>query len=737
MNSPLSPFNMLEHLKKLTPDQGSHGKSSGSYLCPVCGAKNFKVDHKSGKYSSFGCDCMATPRGRRAVREAIAPLRWSKPSRPKQQRSWIYRDAAGQPLIEVHRIDNGEGQRRIWQTPLQNGKPADLKHRVFPYRYQQCVDAMQQGQNVFWVEGEPCADALWNIGIPATTTLGGSKNYRSEYYQGLFPAPTLITGTLVLCPDRDLQGLKYAEAIAADYPQAVWCYPFPDSFLWHRLQDNGGADIADWIFEGATAEIILAAVGEKKQWNVQTRQQDLQESTSNAKPNRFKQDYEYVQTLWSDRLRFNEYSKEIELDGEPIELGPTKVTLAVEENINISLNNLELILGHLANRHPYHPVRAYLNRCHQQYTATFILDNLAERYFGCQHPIYNTYLKRTLIAAVARIFEPGCKVDTALILQGLQGRKKSTFFKVLAGVDYFDDSLGAISDKDEKLKLHQTWFAEWAELESVFKRRDVAHTKAFLSSSVDVVRPPYGRQAIRMQRQSIIVGTTNQDQFLSDSTGNRRFWIIPVHREVNLKMLAEERDRLWGSAVALYQAGEQWWLSTLEEQQAEDLAKDYQTTDPWESRVEAHLIEWRLDEVTTGEILTNCLEIEVGHQSRGHEMRVADCLKRLGWQSIRKMYRGKRRRVWIQRERSSDDMTKEGQSYDQPSGHQFGGRVVLPRSGQLSVVSEGVDQPGQLNSASSHSDNLPESSAHLYDWEIAYAALSQRDSTAPLEHQQE
>ena len=326
-------------------------------------------------------------------------------------------------------------------------------------------------------------------------------------------------------------------------------------------------------------------------------------------------------------------------------------------------------------------------QCHQRHSDSSILDGLAERYFGCKHLIYNTFLKRTLIAAVARILQPGAKVDTSLILQGKQGLCKSSFFKTLAGADYFDDSLGTISDKDEKLKLHQTWFAEWAELESVLKRKDMAATKAFLSSSVDVVRPPYGKQAIRMKRQSIIVGTTNQEQFLSDTTGNRRFWIVPVAQPINLERLKNERDLIWGAAVELYQAHEQWWLTPTEEKLAQNLARDYQTSDPWQSRIEAFLVEWRITTVTTSEILTSCLEIDLGRQSRRDEMRVADCLKRLGWQSTRKAHLGRRRRVWVNPDQPGTSPSNEVGQAENPEGTSH------------STVSA---QPTQLEQASFH-----------------------------------
>ncbi|NEZ61011.1 VapE domain-containing protein [Adonisia turfae] len=639
-----SHFKISDYLDCLQPDGGSETRTERSFFCPVCQSKNFKVDLKTNKYSGFNCKCTQSEASKRKLRALLRELRRDqKPVRPRQQRSWIYQDAEGRPLIRVNRQDYGNGKRKIWQDPIQKGACTDLRKLARPYRYQECLEAIERGEPIFWVEGEPCVDALHSIGITATTTIQGSNSYNSEQYRGLFPVESLV-----ICPDRDLQGLKYAGAIAADYEGAKWCYAKPDSRLWQRLSASGGWDIADWIEEGATAEIILAAVEERRTFAAVTPEATKQadDSSTTTKPNAFKRQYHYIEQRYLSRLRFNEFTKDIELDKKPLDLGDFRVRLAVDNNLDVRLDNLGLILKSLAEKNPFHPVKDYLSQCVEQHTDTQILQEFAQRYFGCPEPIYNIFLKRTLIAAVARIFEPGCKVDTALILQGKQGYRKSTFFKLLAGEDYFDDSLGAI-DKDEKLKLHQTWFAEWAELESVFKRKDISLTKAFLSSSVDVIRPPYGKQPQRMKRQAIIVGTTNQDEFLSDSTGNRRFWVIPVKQPIDVAQLRQERDLIWGAAVALYQAGEQWWLTAAEEQQAQELAKDYLTTDPWQSRIETYLIEARLTKVNVTEVLNNCFEIDPSQQTKSHQMRVAECLKRLSWESAQKKHHGKRQRVWV------------------------------------------------------------------------------------------
>ena len=186
---------------------------------------------------------------------------WQKPARPKQQREWIYQDADGRDIIKVCRTDDGQGDKRIWQKSLVKGKtPGQLQSEARPYRYQECLQRARQGETVFWVEGENCADALWSVGIPATTTIGGSGAYHSEQYAKLFPKESVI-----ICPDRDEPGLKYAAQVAKDYTDSQWLYAFPDSYLWTNVCGTNGADVADWIESGATAEEIRAAVEPRRE----------------------------------------------------------------------------------------------------------------------------------------------------------------------------------------------------------------------------------------------------------------------------------------------------------------------------------------------------------------------------------------------------------------------------------------------------------------------------------------
>ena len=195
-----------------------------------------------------------------------------KPARPPKRQDYFYPSRDGQPLVKVTRVDRGTGSKFFVQHRWDGNRwvkgltPA-VKAQVPIYRSQEVRRAIAAGQPIWMVEGEGCADALWNIGIPATTTLGGSKKYHSygDYSEDLQDAH------LVLCPDCDRVGIAHMEEIAQDFPAAQWCYPFPDSLRWQNLNKHGGPDIADWIAEGATAEQIRAAVGERRPFSTGAR----------------------------------------------------------------------------------------------------------------------------------------------------------------------------------------------------------------------------------------------------------------------------------------------------------------------------------------------------------------------------------------------------------------------------------------------------------------------------------
>jgi predicted P-loop ATPase len=170
--------------------------------------------------------------------------------------------------------------------------------------------------------------------------------------------------------------------------------------------------------------------------------------------------------------------------------------------------------------------------------------------------------RKWLISAVARALQPACKADHVLILEGAQGAGKSTAIRILCGNAYFGDSVPRLDSKDAADYVRAKWIIELAELSSVSKT-EIEHVKAYITRTEEKFRPAYGRNEVTYQRRCVFIGTTNRTDYLRDETGNRRFWPIKLDT-VDLAAIERDRDQIWAAAKALYEAGEQWWLTDPE-----------------------------------------------------------------------------------------------------------------------------------------------------------------------------
>lgn len=228
-------------------------------------------------------------------------------------------------------------------------------------------------------------------------------------------------------------------------------------------------------------------------------------------------------------------------------------------------------------RHSYHPIRDYLSGL--TWDGVPRLDRIIIDYMGAEDSELNRAMSRKhFVAAVARVFNPGCKYDYCLIMNGAEGIGKSTLLRVMGG-KWFNDSITTLEGKEGMEQLRRAWVVELGELSSI-KRSDVEQVKAYLSKQVDIYRAAYARRVLEHPRQCVFCGTTNEALFLKGDTGNRRFWVIPVVAELRKyrdwsEAIRRDRDQLWAEAVHYYKQGEPLYLSEELEAQAKQRQQDF------------------------------------------------------------------------------------------------------------------------------------------------------------------
>lgn len=325
--------------------------------------------------------------------------------------------------------------------------------------------------------------------------------------------------------------------------------------------------------------------------------------------------------------------KTVSLQGNDLDLMTTK--LSCEHGVFIPESRIKSAIQYAAGLNSYCPIRRYLDHCAAHAKPHPDWEQIGKAFLGNSHKIATTAMQRMMIGAVARAYNPGCSMSWLPILVGAQGVGKSMFARSLVPKDLFSEITTPLETlMKEQYRLHVAWLLELPEIDNYFNTRNIENFKNLITTRVDEVRYPYASLPSKLPRRFVLIGTTNRNQFLVDSTGNRRFVPLEVGAgfQIPWKELVTQRDSLWAAAVQAYRDGVGYEFNSGEIAAIAEYIQEFGDPDPWVDKI-ASYVSIR-EEVTATEILTNALELDPRNQARREGRRVADVLQSMGWRRL-------------------------------------------------------------------------------------------------------
>ena len=371
-------------------------------------------------------------------------------------------------------------------------------------------------------------------------------------------------------------------------------------------------------------------------------------------------------------LRKNELTGSIEytddegrtivLQGNDLDLMTTK--MACEHGIFIPEPRIKAAIQYAAGKNLYCPIKRYLDKCAGHAIPHKDWDRIGEIFLGNKHQIATLAMQRMMIGAVARAYNPGCSMSWLPILVGAQGVGKSMFARNLVPDSLFAEITTPLETlMKEQYRLHMAWLLELPEIDNYFSVRNIENFKNLITSRTDEVRYPYASLPSKLHRRFVLIGTTNRNQFLVDSTGNRRFIPLEVAAGFSIpwKQLIEERDSLWASAVDAYRRGVGYEFNSGEIAAIAEYIQEFGDPDPWLDKIATYVAV--REEVTAADVLTTALELDPRSQGRRESRRVCEVLQSLGWRkfvtSRKDPVSGKSKSIRIWQRPKDDPLTED------------------------------------------------------------------------------
>ena len=284
----------------------------------------------------------------------------------------------------------------------------------------------------------------------------------------------------------------------------------------------------------------------------------------------------------------------------------------------------------VSHKNPFDPLRNLLDEL--DWDGKPRLTEMLSTYFGITEAEQWARIigRKWMISAIARVYKPGCKADNILILEGEQGRFKSTALEVL-GMGFAKEVRVKLDEKDASDALHSgAWIAVLSELDAFKATSRAEAVKAFLSMPEDYYRQAYARTTTSFPRSIVFAATTNEETYLNDPTGNRRFWPIKVGG-IDIVALRDDVEQLWAEARQAYLSGEHWWIEDDDDKALADSEQRKRLLpDSWEQYIESY-VEKNVGDISIPTLLEHSLEMLPTQQSPANVSRVIRYLRRLGY----------------------------------------------------------------------------------------------------------
>ncbi len=614
------------------------------------------------------------------------------------QAQWAYRDAAGQVIGYIYRFVTSDGGKEVlplsWCRHETTGKTAWRWISFVLPRPLYGLDrlAARPDATVLVVEGEKCADA-GTAELPDLVSIswpGGSKAHDKADWS------PLAGRKVVLWPDCDAQLHKTTQEVLPEWSQPGWMATNKiaavlaalDCKVWTvRIPPpgsaKGGWDIADAVAEGLTGTALASWMRERLEpyepadaparkapaaskagagdgpdsdvdgaddgshvranWRrslLYTQKGELSACLANV------HDILLNSPEWAGVVGFDEFAaRTMKRAPAPYFGGEVGEWTAADDSRTAMWLTRKFrfapptalvaeAIETMALAYSYHPVRLWLQAL-PKWDGENRLDGWLTKFVGAKDSPYVRLVARWFwIGMIARVMRPGVKFDYCLVLEGAQGKRKSTVAATLGG-EWFGDTDLDLNNKDSMSALRGKLVYEFPEMGSV-TRVEASKQKSFLSRQFDEFRPVYGRREIRLSRQVVFVGTTNEWEWNKDPTGGRRFWPVEVGDKIDIEGLAAMREQLFAEALSRFEAGEKFWPDAAEQKalfDPEQIAREMP-----ESLIDA-LHDWvwcQVSDFSLADAVMSGLRLDASKLTRDLTTRVGLALRKLGCERVEK-----------------------------------------------------------------------------------------------------